>query len=110
MVIVSYFTETLDFIHTLIRKEHIDSAKLDGRMTLKERKNAVKKFEADVPVLLLSAKAGGTGLTLICANTLIMLEPDWNPSNDSQVMGRIWRQGQTSEVSIYRLLIGSTFE
>lgn len=39
-----------------------------------------------------------------------MVEPDWNPSNDSQVMGRIWRQGQTREINIYRLLIASTFE
>lgn len=39
-----------------------------------------------------------------------MIEPDWNPSNDSQVMGRIWRQGQQNEVHIYRLLIASTFE
>jgi len=45
-------------------------------------------------VLLLSGKAGGTGLTLTCAHKLIMIEPDWNPSNDSQIMGRVWRQGQ----------------
>lgn len=39
-----------------------------------------------------------------------MVEPDWNPSNDAQVIGRIWRQGQTEEVSIYRLIMISTFE
>lgn len=61
-------------------------------------------------MLLLSGKAGGTGLTLTCAVKMIMIEPDWNPSNDSQVMGRIWRQGQQNEVHIYRLLIASTFE
>lgn len=63
-----------------------------------------------MPVLLLSGKAGGTGLTLICATKMIMIEPDWNPSNDSQVMGRIWRQGQQKEVEIYRLITASTFE
>lgn len=61
-------------------------------------------------MLLLSGKAGGTGLTLVTARTMIIIEPDWNPSNDSQVIGRIWRQGQTSEVNIYRLLIISSFE
>lgn len=60
--------------------------------------------------MLLSGKAGGTGLNLVCSNTLLMMEPDWNPSNDSQVMGRVWRQGQDSHVSIYRLVIASSFE
>lgn len=39
-----------------------------------------------------------------------MIEPEWNPSHDSQVMGRVWRQGQTAEVHIYRLVIASSFE
>jgi SNF2 family DNA or RNA helicase len=41
---------------------------------------------------------------------MIMVEPDWNPSNDSQVMGRIWRQGQEKEVTIFRLIVASSFE
>ena len=41
---------------------------------------------------------------------MIMIEPDWNPSNDSQVMGRIWRQGQKKEVQIFRLIVGCSFE
>jgi DNA repair and recombination protein RAD54B len=61
-------------------------------------------------VFLLSAKAGGTGLNLTCANKLIMMEPDWNPSNDHQVMGRVWRDGQTKPVHIYRLIAVGTFE
>jgi DNA repair and recombination protein RAD54B len=69
-------------------------AKLDGRVDGQERYKIIENFIREKDVLLLSGKAGGTGLTLICACKMIMVEPDWNPSNDSQVMGRIWRQGQ----------------
>ena len=60
--------------------------------------------------MLLCAKAGSTGLNLIGAQKMIMFEPDWNPKNDSQVIGRIWRIGQTKPVDIYRLFICGTIE
>lgn len=41
---------------------------------------------------------------------MILMEPDWNPANDAQVMARIWRQGQTEEVEIFRLIIACSFE
>lgn len=53
-------------------------------------------------MFLLCAKAGGVGLNLIGANKMILFEPDWNPSNDLQVMGRVWRDGQIKPVYIYR--------
>jgi SNF2 family DNA or RNA helicase len=58
----------------------------------------------------LGGKAGGTGLNLTGANRMILFEPDWNPSNDSQVMGRIWRDGQKKEAQIYRLFCCGTIE
>jgi DNA repair and recombination protein RAD54B len=51
-------------------------------------KNSVQR------VFLLCAKAGGVGLNLIGANKMILFDVDWNPSNDLQVMARIWREGQ----------------
>jgi len=57
-----------------------------------------------------SAKAGGVGLNIIGANRLIMLEPDWNPATDKQAMGRVWRQGQTKHVFIYRLASHGSLE
>lgn len=98
LIIVSYFTETLDFIEEMLKKNEISTCKLDGRLDAQERFRVLESFINKNDVLLLSGKAGGTGLTLICACKMIMIEPDWNPSNDSQVMGRIWRQGQTKEV------------
>jgi SNF2 family DNA or RNA helicase len=59
---------------------------------------------------LLAAKAGGTGLNLTGANRMVLMEADWNPSNDNQVMGRIWRDGQKKEAQIYRLISCGTIE
>lgn len=61
-------------------------------------------------VFLLSAKAGGCGLNLIGCNRMILLDPDWNPSNDAQVMGRIWRVGQKRECFIYRMYASNSIE
>jgi DNA repair and recombination RAD54-like protein len=61
-------------------------------------------------VFLLSAKAGGCGLNLIGCNRMILLDPDWNPSNDAQVMGRIWRVGQLRECFIYRMYASNSIE
>lgn len=79
----------------ILESENITVAKLDGRVDGQDRFRIIEGFFHKKDVLLLSGKAGGTGLTLTCACKMIMIEPDWNPSNDSQVMGRVWRQGQT---------------
>jgi SNF2 family DNA or RNA helicase len=55
-------------------------------------------------VFLLSSKAGGCGLNLIGANRLILFDPDWNPATDKQAAARVWRNGQTKHVYVYRLL------
>lgn len=109
VVVVSYFTETLDFVAEMLERLEVAYALLDGRSAGKERQRIVEDFKTNKTVLLLSGKAGGTGLTLTCATTMVMIEPDWNPSNDSQVMGRIWRQSQEQPVRIFRLIIVSSF-
>ena len=61
-------------------------------------------------VMLLSAKAGGVGLTLTGANRLVLMEPDFNPAVDAQAMGRVYREGQTKPVFVYRLLSRGTID
>jgi SNF2 family DNA or RNA helicase len=61
-------------------------------------------------ILLLSGKVGGIGINIIGANHLMLMENDWNPSNDAQIIGRIWRQGQRKRTFIYRLGYQSTIE
>ena len=61
-------------------------------------------------MFLLSSKAGGVGLNLVGGSVLILYDIDWNPANDQQAMARIWRDGQKSNVIIYRLLTTGTIE
>lgn len=65
------------------------------------------RFQAkgsDTFAFLLSTKAGGQGITLTAADTVILYDSDWNPQNDVQAMARAHRIGQTKEVTIYRLV------
>lgn len=113
LVIVSNFTQTLDIIAALCKSKGIAYFQLDGSTPIKKRQELVDYF--NVPnsqeiVFLLSSKAGGVGLNLIGANRLILFDPDWNPANDAQAMGRVWRDGQKKRVFIYRLLSTGTIE
>ncbi|KAK7194190.1 DNA repair and recombination protein RAD54 [Novymonas esmeraldas] len=113
LVIVSNFTQTLDIVAALCDSKRIAYFQLDGSTPIKKRQQLVDYF--NVPgsqeiVFLLSSKAGGVGLNLIGANRLILFDPDWNPANDAQAMGRVWRDGQKKRVFIYRLLSTGTIE
>jgi SNF2 family DNA or RNA helicase len=73
VIVVSYFTSTLDFVGRILRDNEINCIKLDGKVDGKDREIVVNSFEREKSVLLLSGKAGGTGLTLVCAKTMIIL-------------------------------------
>lgn len=112
-VVVSSFTVVLDAVATLLRQRNRSSFRIDGGIPLERRQRIVSAFnsaENVISVLLLSAKAGGVGLTLTGADRIVLLEPDWNPAVDAQCMGRVWRQGQTRPVFVYRLLALGTVE
>lgn len=113
LVIVSNYTQTLDIIANLCTKKRVSFFQLDGKTPIKRRQELVDRFNAQASrevVFLLSSKAGGVGLNLIGANRLILFDPDWNPANDAQAMGRVWRDGQKKKVFIYRLLSTGTIE
>lgn len=112
VVVVSSFTKTLDLLQELCNYKNYDFLRLDGSTLTKNRMKIVNDFNKDVRSMafLLSNKAGGCGLNLIGANRLILFDPDWNPSNDKQAMGRIWRDGQKKNVYIYRLFLSGTIE
>ena len=66
--------------------------------------------DASIFVFLLTTRVGGLGLNLIGANRIIIYDPDWNPSTDSQARERSWRIGQQKDVTIYRLMTTGTIE
>lgn len=113
LVIVSNYTQTLEIIANLCATKKVSYFQLDGSTPIKKRQELVDRFNvptAQEIVFLLSSKAGGVGLNLIGANRLILFDSDWNPANDAQAMGRVWRDGQKKKVFIYRMLCTGTIE
>jgi SNF2 family DNA or RNA helicase len=64
----------------------------------------------DIFVFLLSTRAGGLGINLTAADTVVFYDHDWNPSNDAQAMDRAHRLGQTRQVTVYRLITRGTID
>ena len=67
-------------------------------------------FSIEKFIFLLSTRAGGLGINLATADTVILYDSDWNPQNDIQAMARAHRIGQTKDVKIYRLITNKTYE
>ena len=89
------------------------SLRLDGSTPAEEREKRMYKFNApDSPyfIFLLSTRAGGLGLNLTAANTVIIFDSDWNPMMDLQAQDRAHRIGQRSDVSVFRLITYSPVE
>ncbi|CAD7086283.1 unnamed protein product [Hermetia illucens] len=113
VVLVSNYTQTLDYFQKLCEKRKYSYVRLDGTMTIKKRSKIVSEFNDPNSkhfIFMLSSKAGGCGLNLIGANRLFMFDPDWNPANDDQAMARVWRDGQKKPCFIYRLLATGSIE
>lgn len=113
VVLVSYSTKTLDLLQSMCQDLNLRTCRLDGGVSSLDRRKIVDKFNSPdslLNVFLLSGKAGGTGLNLIGASRLVLFDNDWNPANDLQAMSRIWRDGQTRNCYIYRLITTGSIE
>ena len=115
-VLVSNYTSMLDVFGQMAREFGWSYVRLDGSTSQKKRTALVAQFNEkrakgdDVFLFLLSSKAGGCGLNLIGGNRLVLFDPDWNPANDKQAAARVWRDGQTKRVYIYRMVIAGSIE
>ena len=112
VLIFSQMTRMLDIIEDFMTMRNYSYERLDGSVNRIDRQNAIDRFNVydESFVFLLSTKAGGLGLNLTSANTVIIYDSDWNPQNDLQAMARCHRIGQTQNVSIYRFLTSNTYE
>ena len=112
VILASYWKKILDLFENEVKLESFKYFRLDGSTTVSGRVSVIDQFnESREPaVLLLSCKAGGTGLNIVGASRMIIIDADWNPKNDQQAMARIWRPGQKKEVHIYRLISYGTIE
>jgi SNF2 family DNA or RNA helicase len=106
----SQFTTMLDMVREGLDRLGIGHCTIEGRT--RDRATEVKRFQEDpaASVFLLSLKAGGTGLTLTEADTVILFDPWWNPQVEKQAMDRAHRIGQQKPVNVYKLVTQGTIE
>ncbi|RHY34335.1 hypothetical protein DYB32_001021 [Aphanomyces invadans] len=113
VLIFSQMVRVLDLLEDYIRGMGYLYERLDGNIRGNERQAAVDRFvkpEYQRFIMMLSTKAGGLGLNLTAADTVIIYDSDWNPQNDLQAQARAHRIGQTHSVKIYRLITRKTYE
>ncbi len=110
VLLFSQFTGMLDILREELDRQGIGHTTIEGKT--KDRQAQVKRFAQDpkIAVFLLSLRAGGTGLTLIEADTVILFDPWWNPMVEAQAMDRAHRIGQTKTVNVYKLVTKNTVE
>merc|ERR1712232_966905 len=114
VLIFSQFTTMLDIIQdylTVLRPKY-KFCRIDGGTSLDERKQQMKEFNnnPDYFCFLLSTRAGGVGINLMAADTVIIFDSDWNPHQDNQAQDRCHRIGQEKDVAVYRLITAKSVE
>ena len=111
ILLFSQFTGMLDIIGKRLAKEDIAFLKLTGASSKESRAKMVAQFQAgEVPVFLISLKAGGVGLNLTAADVVIHYDPWWNVAAQNQATDRAHRIGQQHTVTVYKLIAKDTIE
>jgi superfamily II DNA or RNA helicase len=111
VLVFSQFTELLDLIANQLKAQTLPFLSLTGKTGPKDRGSVVQRFQAqEVPILLLSLKAGGVGLNLTAADTVIHMDPWWNPAVEEQATARAHRIGQDQPVFVYKLVVEGSIE
>jgi superfamily II DNA or RNA helicase len=109
-LVFSQWTSLLDLVEPHLREAGIPFTRLDGKT--EDRAGVVADFQAEAgpPVMLVSLKAGGTGLNLTAADHVFLLDPWWNPAVEDQAADRAHRIGQDRPVFVYRMVAKDTVE
>lgn len=113
IVLFSQFTRTLDILSDYLDMKNIRCYRIDGSTNRVMRDvliNSFNKPNSKINIFLLSTRAGGEGVNLFTADTVILFDSDWNPQVDIQAMARVHRIGQKNIVHIYRLVSSGSVE
>lgn len=111
VLVFSQFTEMLRLIAAELDRLHEPHLMLTGDTPVSERAEVVRRFQAlEVPLMLISLKAGGVGLNLTAADTVIHLDPWWNPAVQAQASARAHRIGQDKPVMVHQLVVQGSIE
>lgn len=109
ILIFSQFTSMLSLIEAELQKCNLNYVQLTGET--RDREGVIRRFQEDgVPIFLISLKAGGVGLNLTAADTVIHYDPWWNPAVENQATDRAHRIGQTRQVFVYKLVVAGSIE
>ncbi|XP_051926928.1 chromodomain-helicase-DNA-binding protein 4a [Hippocampus zosterae] len=113
VLIFSQMTKMLDLLEDFLENEGYKYERIDGSITGGMRQEAIDRFNAPGAqqfAFLLSTRAGGLGINLATADTVIIYDSDWNPHNDIQAFSRAHRIGQNKKVMIYRFVTKASVE
>lgn len=112
--VLIYFqmTKMIDLMEEYLTFKNYKYLRLDGSSKICDRRDMVSDWQSngEIFVFLLSTRAGGLGINLTAADTVIFYDSDWNPTVDQQAMDRAHRLGQTKQVTVYRLITKNTIE
>uniref|UniRef100_A0A8C3VNX5 Helicase, lymphoid specific n=1 Tax=Catagonus wagneri TaxID=51154 RepID=A0A8C3VNX5_9CETA len=112
VLLFSQMTRMLDILMDYCHFRNFNFSRLDGSMSYTEREKNMHSFntDPDVFIFLVSTRAGGLGINLTAADTVIIYDSDWNPQSDLQAQDRCHRIGQTKPVVVYRLVTANTVD
>ncbi|KAH8925020.1 hypothetical protein BT69DRAFT_21262 [Atractiella rhizophila] len=113
VLLFTQFKIVLDILETFMTEERITYLRLDGNTPQETRQKGIDLFNkpnSPIDVYMLSTRAGGVGINLTTADTVIIFDSDWNPHQDLQAIARAHRIGQKKPVKVFRLMIKNTCE
>ncbi|XP_063095465.1 lymphoid-specific helicase isoform X2 [Cavia porcellus] len=112
VLLFSQMTRMLDILMDYCYLRNFNFSRLDGSMSYSQREKNMDSFNTnpDVFIFLVSTRAGGLGINLTAADTVIIYDSDWNPQSDLQAQDRCHRIGQTKPVVVYRLVTANTID
>jgi len=112
VLIFCQMTRMLDILEEYMSKKKYTYFRMDGSTQIADRRDMINEFQTNPKIFafLLSTRAGGLGVNLTGADTVIFYDNDWNPTMDAQATDRAHRIGQTKVVSVYRLITADTIE
>jgi SWI/SNF-related matrix-associated actin-dependent regulator 1 of chromatin subfamily A len=112
VLVFSLFTQVLDILERVMTLFNYRFVRLDGSTSVETRQDIIDSFYDDdnIPIFLLSTKAGGFGINLVAANNVIIFDQSFNPHDDKQAEDRAHRVGQKKEVTVYKFIVKDNIE
>ena len=112
MLVFCQTRQMLTLVEAYVKSRGYSFLRMDGSTVIQRRQPLIAEFNTNenIFLFLLTTRVGGLGVNLTGADRVLIFDPDWNPSTDTQARERAWRIGQKRDVTIFRLLTAGTIE